>query len=183
MDTKDFITELSKLRTSSTFLTVSGYRNEAGEISDYSIVFHMSYENALRKSIEQVAVMDLKEPLEIQARQELIQSWTNSISTMQSTPMEALDESVYTHFKDDDGKYIKGVKVHNASGALHLYGLIVHKKTRMPGTYPAKNRRPLTIAKDKLRHLTPVGRFRQFKITPEQVDSISVENISLLPPE
>jgi hypothetical protein len=53
----------------------------------------------------------------------------------------------------------------------------------MPGLYTKGNRRPLTVAKDKLRHLTPVGKFRQFKITPSQLDSISVENLSLLPPE
>lgn len=183
MNTNEFVSELSKLRPSSTFLTLRGYRNERSEIGDYSVAFHISYENALKRSIETVSALDLKEPLEVQARFELIESWTKSLGNMASTPMEELDDNVYAHFKDDDGNYIKGVKMHMASGALHLYGLVVHKKVLMPATYPTKNQRPLTIAKDKLRYLTPVGRFRQFKILPEQVDSITVEKLSLLPPE
>jgi hypothetical protein len=41
----------------------------------------------------------------------------------------------------------------------------------------------LTIAKDKLKKNLPVSKFRQFKITTDQVESISVENISLIAPE
>jgi hypothetical protein len=84
---------------------------------------------------------------------------------------------------DEDNTPIKGVKLHVATNTLHLYGLVAHKRVLMPGLYTKGNRRPLTVAKDKLRHLTPVGKFRQFKITPSQLDSISVENLSLLPPE
>ena len=183
MDTTQFVTELSKLRTASTFLTLHGYRNDASEIADYNIVFHMSYENALKKSIETLSALDLEGDLEKQARFELIESFTRSLGNMASTAMEELDDHIYTHFKDDDGQYIKGVKMHNESGELHLYGLIVHKRTRLPGIYPTKNKRPLTIAKDKLRYLTPVGKFRQFKLNPSQVDSITVEKLELLPPE
>jgi len=37
------------------------------------------------------------------------------------------------------------------------------------------------MAKDKMRSLTPVGKFRQFKILPETVERISVEKMELLP--
>jgi hypothetical protein len=92
-------------------------------------------------------------------------------------------DPTFSYFKGDDGNYVKGVKLHAATDTLHLYGLVVHKRVLMPGLYASKNRRPLTVAKDKLRYLTPVGKFRSFKMTPFQVDSISVENVSLLPPE
>ena len=45
------------------------------------------------------------------------------------------------------------------------------------------NSKPLTIAKKKLSYLTPAGKFRQFRITADQVDSIAVQGLSLLPPE
>jgi|SRR5271166_3465090 len=182
MDTLEFVDELSKLRTGSTFLTLKGYRNEHSEVADYSIVFHMSYQNALKKSIEVLGELDLKESMAKFARLELMESFTRSLGNMANTPIEEIDDA-YTRFFDDDGKYIKGVKMHTATGALHLYGLVVHKRIYMPGTYPKHNKKALTIAKDKLRHLTPVGKFRQFKILPSQVDRISVDNMTLLPPE
>lgn len=183
MDQTQFVTELSKLRPGATFLTLRGYRNEASEIADYSIVFHMSYENALKKSIETLAALDLQTDLEKKARAELIDSFARSLAKGAGSPELEERDPVYSYFKDDKGEYVKGVKYHDASGTLHLYGLVVHKRVILPGIYASKNRRELTIAKDKLRHLTPVGKFRQFKLTPEQVDSITVQNVSLLPPE
>jgi hypothetical protein len=181
MDKSAFVSELGKLRSSSTFLTLKGYRNEHGEVADYSIVFNMSYKNALTKSLMTLESFIPNNANEVKARLELIESFKTSLSKP-VYPVEEPDET-YSKFYDDDGTPIKGVKLHNESDTLYLYGLIVHKKVIMQGSYKEKNKRELTIAKDKLRKLTPLGKFRQFKILPENVDSISVENISLLPPE
>ena len=179
MDNLQFVTELAKLRTGSTFLVLKGYRNEASEVADYNIVFHMSYENALKKSIEVLSELTLTGDLEKLARLDLISSFTKSLGN----PVKVEDrESAYAYYVDDDNTPIKGVKLHVATNTLHLYGLVVNKRVYMPGMYAKTNKKPLTVAKDKLRHLTPVGKFRQFKILPSQVDSISVENLSLLPP-
>lgn len=183
MDNLKFVSELSKLRPGSTFLTVRGYRNEASEIADYSIAFHFSYENALKKSIEVLSKLDLTEKLELQARTELLNSFAMSLARGAASPELEERDPTFSYFKGDDGNYVKGVKLHAATDTLHLYGLVVHKRVLMPGLYASKNRRPLTVAKDKLRYLTPVGKFRSFKMTSFQVDSISVENVSLLPPE
>jgi hypothetical protein len=183
MDNQTFVTELSKLRPGSTFLTLRGYRNEASEIADYSIAFHFSYENALKKSIEVLAKLDLQGDLEKQARHELLDSFAKSLARGAASPELEERDPTFSYFKDNAGNYVKGVKLHDKTNTLHLYGLVVHKRVLMPGLYADKNRRPLTVAKDKLRHLTPVGKFRSFKMTPFQVDSIAVENISLLPPE
>jgi hypothetical protein len=181
MDNLQFVTELAKLRSASTFLTLKGYKNEASEVADYNIVFHMSYENALKKSLEVLSNFTTTTDLEKLAKLDLMSSFAKSLGKMANIPVEEIDDA-YTRFFDDDGDYIKGVKMHTATGTLHLYGLVVNKKVYMPGMYTKTNKKPLTIAKDKLRYLTPVGKFRQFKITSSQVDSISVENLSLLPP-
>lgn len=183
MDNQTFVTELSKLRPGSTFLTVRGYKNEAGEIADYSLAFHFSYENALKKSIETLAALDLKEALEVQARNELLNSFAMSLQRGVASPELEDRDPTFTYFKGEDGNYVKGVKLHTKTDILHLYGLVVFKRILMPGMYPKVNSKPLTIAKNKLRYLTPVGKFRQFHITSSQVDSIAVENLRLLPPE
>lgn len=181
MDQQQFVSELGKLRSSSTFLTLKGYRNEASEVADYSLIFHISYRSALEKSIALLKDMSLSTDLEKQALDELSTSFQQSLTKMDESPIEEREDG-YTHFVNDDGTFIKGVKLHNATNTLHLYGSVVHKRVLMPGNYKKVNSKPLTIAKNKLRYLTPVGRFRQFKITSNQVDRISVNKLSLLPP-
>lgn len=181
MDQQHFVTELAKLRSSSTFLSLISYKNEQEEVSNYNIVFHMSYKNALEKSIMILHDYIPENDLEAKAKVELLESFSTSVNKIQTTSIEDLDDG-YTRFFDEDKKYIKGVKLHNESGALHLYGLVVNKKVITPGVYSKKNKRPLTIAKDKLRKMLPVNKFRQFIIKPGQLEKISVENMTLLPP-
>lgn len=181
MTNEHFVKELSKLRSSSTFLSLIGYRNEHSEVADYSIIFHMSYENALKRSISFLEEYVPKNDLESTAQKELIKSFQDSLNRIASTPIEEVDDA-YTRFFDEDKKHINGIKMHRESGTLHLYGLVVHKRILLPGIYQPRNKKPLTLAKDRLRNMCPVGKFRQFKLTPNQVDYISVDNISLLPP-
>lgn len=182
MNRESFINELSSIRPSSTFISIMGYRNDHGEVADYNVVFHMSYRNALLRSIAILESVVPTDDLEAQAKKECIESFMTSLDKVETTPIEELDDG-YRRFTDSNGKYIKGVKLHEESDTLHLYGLVVNKKVIVPGTYKTKNSKPLTIAKDKLRRLCPVSKFRQFKITPDQVDRISVEGLNLLPPE
>lgn len=181
MNKDQFISELGKLRPSSTFLSLQEYCNEQQEIANFNIIFHISYKNALQKS---VLILDSYIPendLEAQAKNELINSYTNSLNKIEATPIAEMDDG-YTRFFDDAGKHIKGVKMHSETQELHLYGLVVNKTLIKEGKYRTRNKQELTVAKDKLRTLCPVNKFRQFKIKPEQVRAIKVENISLLPP-
>ena len=173
------IESLSGLRPSSTFLVLKGYRSESGELADYQIVFHMSYENALKRSIMQLSVFVPADELEAQAKEELVASYAKSLEKVQSE-LEVLGE-VYDRVLDKDGHVVKGVKVHKDTGVLYLFGLAHQKVVREPGVYKQVNKRPLTVAKDKLRKGLPASRFRQFVIKPGQVESIQVENLSLLP--
>jgi len=181
MDQQAFVSELAKLRPSSTFLSVIGYRNEHSEVADYSIVFHISYENALKRSILALESIVPSDYLEVQAKRELVDGYSQSLAKMAITSVEEIDDA-YTRFFDENGDYIKGVKLHTKTDTLHLYGLLNAKRIIVPGQYQASNKRPLTIAKDKLRKLCPVSRFRQFRLSADHVERISVENLSLLPP-
>ena len=181
MDQTNFVAQLANLRTSSTFLTLHGYHDEHGGISDFSIVFHMSYENALKSSLDVMNAYIPENDLEAQAKLELIDSFTTSLTKSETTKVEDIDDA-YSRFFNDDGSPVKGIKLHRDTDTLHIYGLIVHKNVITPAVYPKRNRKPLTIAKDKLHAICKVNAFRQFKITPDKVDCITVEHISLLPP-
>ena len=182
MDQSAFISELSKLRTSATFLTLKGYRSSNSEVADFNIVYHISYKNALLKSIDTLNAMSFSNDLERQAKSELLTSFQTSLANMEENPIETRDDG-FTRIQNDDGSYVKGVKISNKTGELHMFGLIQNKRVIMPGNYKTKNSRPLTIAKDKLKSLCAVGKYRQFIIAPDRVNSVQVEKLSLLPPE
>lgn len=182
MNKNEFVNELAKLHPSSTFLTVAGYRNAHSEVANYSIVFHMSYQNALKRSIDMLEELNVSGAAENFAREEVLASLRGSFKSSISSPIEAREDG-YHHFKDADGSYIKGIKLHMRTNTLHLYGLVAHKRVLMPGIYPARHENPLAKAKRQLRYATPVGKFRQFRMTSDQVEYISVQGLSLLPPD
>lgn len=181
MNKEEFVMELSKLRPSSTFLSLVNYKNAFGEVADYNMVFHINYGHALERSINLLSSINPTSDLEVRAKQELITSYYSSLDRLANTPVENIDDE-YKRFFDSNGKYIKGVKMHIASDTLHLYGFLVNKRIINSGTYPIQNKRDLTVVKDKMRRLCPVDKFRQFKIVPTQIKRIAVENLSLLPP-
>lgn len=182
MNREEFISKLAELDPSSTFLSLKGYKNSAGEVADYNIVFHISYENALKKSINALEKTITANDLHEEARLSLLDGYNKSLAKVKDTPVDELEDN-YKRFYDNEGKVIKGVKLHAETDTLHLFGMLVNKKVTVPGTYKQTNKRELTKAKDELRKLCSVNKFRQFKITPEQVQSISVGKLSLLPPE
>lgn len=176
-----FVTKLANLRPSSTFLTLKGYRSNSAEIADYNICFHISYKNALEKSIKTLEAMSLSNDIDRQAREALLASYRKSLEN--SEPVEKR-EPAYEYFVDQDDVPIKGIKVHRKSNTLHIFGLLHSKRVLMPGV-PGKQTvsSSLVAAKRKLQSCCATGKFRQFKITPDRVESISVEKLSLLPPE
>ena len=181
MNRNEFVSELSKLRPSSMFLALKGYRNEFSEVADYSLLFHMSYENALHRSIDILNEYIPSTDTQVEAKLQLLNSFATSLRKLDEAPEEVRDET-YTHFLVD-GVPVKGIKLHVSTNNLHLYGLVVHKRVLMPGLYPSHDTRSaLTIEKDHLRRMCPVGKFRQFKLLPDRLDSIAVQNLSLLPP-
>lgn len=181
MKQKQFLSALSKLNPSSTFLTLSGYKSENEEVADYNIIFHINYENALKRSVAILEDIFPETPLQIQARNELLDGYNKSLINIAETINQ--EDNNFEHFYDLDGNVIKGVKKHTETGAIHIYGLFNNKRVVTAGTYKTTNKRPLTIAKDRYRRLCPVSKFRQFVLTDDKVDHISVGNLSLLPPE
>ena len=171
---------LSALRPSSTFVSVRGYRSaESGELADYQIAFHMSYGAALRRSIEAVEAYVPADDTEAQAKGEVLASYRTSLDKVENEPLEVVGE----HYDRIvvDGAHVKGVKIHRDSGKLHLFGLLVRKTVREPGSFKEVKSKPLTVAKNKLRKLGPVAKFRQFIFDPAHVECIAVERMVIEP--
>ena len=180
MNQHEVIGVLGELRPNCTFLSVRGYRNEEGEVSDYNVCFHISYKNVLERSIALLEEMNVAEGVESQAKEELLESFRSSLAKMAVTPVEEINDT-YERFFDSEGRHIAGVKMHKEKGDLHLFGLLVKKNVLVEGNYKEVKSRPLTIAKNKLRRSLPVGKWRQFVFSLDKVDSIKVEKMEIMP--
>jgi len=72
----------------------------------------------------------------------------------------------------------KGIKVHNVTGEIYVFGLRMKKEILQPGTYPTMNSKELTIAKNVLRKELKSSKFTQFKISEISEIKIAGEEIS-----
>lgn len=158
------------------------YQNSKGEVADFNIVFNMSYENALERSI---AIVDKFKPtteLQERAQLEVLESYKKSLHRVRTVPIEDVDDAYYRYF-DEDGKLIDCIKLHTETDILHMFGLLNMKRVHVPGTYKKVNSRQLTIEKKKIQKLCPLSRFRQFRLHPSQLEMIRVQQLTLLPPD
>lgn len=176
---------LSELRRDATFLTVRHYMNNFSEICDFSIVFHISYKNAVQKSADLLSVYKpsnedavgrpyTRRELEV-AKVELLDSFRLTLAG--NNPL-AKSGHVYSRIDNGEG-IIPGIKLHDTQDIIHLNGLRIWKNILLKGKYPPDNRAAKTIAKADLRSRLPIGRYVQFKLTPGKFRQLNVAGMTI----
>lgn len=179
------VAELSKIRPNATFLTIKDYVNNFEEHADVSLLFHVSYAEAVRRSLLQIKKFSSALPSPDcgfseedlrQARDLLMES----LSTSLKGPNPAYTcEDVYARVVGPDGKFVPGIKIHKKNEALYLQGFRIHKRILQEGRYSPDNRFPLTKAKDWLRSQLPIGKWAQYKVVPGKFKEFTVENLTI----
>lgn len=181
MDRQSFLSEISKIRPQSTFLVLQGYRNSYGEVANYNILFHISYLAMLERSIHILEQELPKSDIEEKALNSVLAEYKASADRLTRIPLEESD-SEFERFYDDNGARIKGIKLHLATDTLHIHGMAHQKAVILHADRKEVKSSPLTIAKKKYRKMCPASKFRDFKISPDKIESISVNHIKLIPP-
>lgn len=145
--------------TGVSFVSIRNYTNKFGEVSNNLINVGANYEKAKQKDIEfleniNFSNYEFKSDLSLldEARKALIASFIKPDENRSEGQINA-----YTHI-------VKGVKVHNESGVLYVYGYREKKEVLSKGEYPNVKSRPLTIAKEELRKLLRTGKFTQYAL-------------------
>jgi hypothetical protein len=147
---------IAKSPTGVTMVSIRGYRNSKGEISNNIVNIGASLSNAKAKDIQHLKNKIGATEIEEQARLELIKSFESPSEKRSNGQLDA-----YTIIT-------KGIKVHNSTGEVYVFGLRLKKEVVQEGTYPKVNSRELTIAKKILSKELKSSKFTQFKM-----DSIS----------
>ena len=149
---------LAKSPTGVSFVSIKGYTNSYGEVANNLVNVGASYENAKAKDVATLQAMDVTSMggdtiLLEKARVELINSFLNPNENRSNGQKDA-----YTHI-------CKGIKVHNETGAVYIFGLREQKKVIIEGTYPVVNSRPLTLAKNQLKKGLVTNKFTQYNLS------------------
>ncbi len=145
--------------TGVSFVSIKNYTNKQNETSNNLINVGINYESAKAKDIEFLENLDLtthnfKNPIDLlkEAKEELILAFL------------APNENRSTGQQNTYTNILKGVKIHNQTGVLYLYGYREQKTILVKGDYKPIKSAPLTIAKNELRALLRTGKFTQFAL-------------------
>ena len=151
--------------TGVSFVSVKEYENKANEISNYLINVGVSLENAKNSDIEYL------EKLDVQKCETVI--CKNLLEEARLALIKALKKPNENRSNGQKNAYTtitKGVRLHNETNRLHVYGFFVKKDVIVKGVYKKVNSRPLTIAKNFLRKNMKSTKFRTMIL--EMADAI-----------
>ena len=161
---------LAKSPTGVSFVSIKGYTNSYGEVSNNLVNVGASLTSAKYSDIETLQSLDVTalngdSILLEKARVELINSFIAPNENRSNGQIDA-----YTIIA-------KGIKVHNQSGEIYVYGLRKSKTTLVEGVYPQVNSKPLTLAKNQLRKELKSSKFTQYKLSATSVIKTNGEEI------
>ena len=161
---------LAKSPTGVSFVSIKGYTNSYGEVSNNLVNVGASLDNAKQKDIETLQSLNVTELngdsiLLEKARVELINSFI------------APNENRSNGQKDAYTIVGKGIKVHNETGEIYIFGLRTSKTIIEQGVYPIVNSRPLTLAKNSLKKDLKSSKFTQYKLSATSVIKANGEEL------
>lgn len=171
------ISVLEKVDPGSTFLSVREYKNNFGEISNFSVVFHVNYLNAIKKAkrvvenLKFIKNQDFSKNDFVKAQEELLASFDRSLTGYNP---DYTCHGVYEPICGADGRPLQGVRLHLEQGVVHINALRIRKSVLIEGVYPKVNSAPKTIAKRFIKSQTPLKNWVQFKLVPKRFKEINV---------
>ena len=182
---KDYcIRVFSYVNPGSTFLSISNYRNNFDEHSDFSVCFNANYINAVRRSLNIVSEFD---PYNISvnnistasleaAKAKIINSFILTLGV--DNPYYTC-KGVYEQIIGANNKPIPGIKLHTEQDVVHINALKIKKTIIKQGSYPEYNSAPETIARKYIMRYTPLANWVQFKLEKDKFDRLTVQRMQI----
>lgn len=170
---------VSKSLTGVTFFSIKDYTNTFGEVSNQLINVGINYEKS--------KVSDIKtlENLKLDKINLSKVGFKSSLADLKLARLELINAFLKPNENRSNGQkdayttIFPGVKVHNETGKLYVYGYRVNKTVLVEGKYPTVNSKPSTIAKNELRKLLKTNNFVNFSIEVGNTLKANGETIEL----
>lgn len=160
------------------------YRSkESGELARHVILIGFSYHNAVQKSRDELAnmiAMNTFKGIQLEAAKEVLASLEKTLAA------HAQGEQNDDYTKKDvydtvalDGVEVSGIRYNKNDGSFKLFGLSVSKTVLENGVFKDVKSKPLTIAKNEIRRLLPVSKFREYAIEEKALAAAKVNGDTL----
>lgn len=168
-------TVLSSLEnTSSAQFAYLKYRNMQGELSTYKLNLNTDFMKMYKddlNTLKNMPINELSDELEIQARNELIESVEKAIVTE------------FQHEKNPNKNMTslhKSLMFHDEKNEMYLKAVCLEKKVIEPGTYKVVNSRDLTLVKNRIKNQLKQSKIRNFRINLNQIKKITTNNTRIV---
>lgn len=169
---------IGKSITGVSFMSVNNYTNKNGETANHLINIGIKYENAKKKDIEFLKNMNLNEVIKehgLKSEMSLLEEARHALIAGFTKPDVVRSNAQ----KDAYTVIFEGVKVHNETGILYIYGYRERKTVIKDGTYKTVNSAPLTIAKNEISKLLKTGKFVNFALEVGNTLKLNGETLEL----
>ncbi len=152
------------------FASVTYTSKETGEVARHTLLLGCKYGNLLKASRKVIARKRPANEMGKKAKENVLASLDKSIeANANGTVSDAYTcKGVYESIEGTAG----AVKAHVEDGVFHLQGVTVSKVVLVPGVHKPDTRRPLTKAQDDLKKGLPISKFRQFRLSPENMMNV-----------
>ncbi len=143
--------------TGVSFFSIKNYTNKFGEVSNQTINVGASYEKMKQKDIETLRNLDITK-----------RTWKSAMVDIEIARAALIESFISPDKARSDGQkdaytnITNGIRVHNETGKLYLFGYRLRKTVLVAGEYPTVNSRKETIAKNELRKLLRTEKFVNF---------------------
>jgi hypothetical protein len=171
------------------FVGIKGYENSKGEISDFTLLANISYNNMLVNDLKKLVELDLTNLFEKyndldlvqKPYKELLDSYTKRLSDKPTKEtLLALGDSTIVRSVAQSEVYVNlgnGLRINKETNELHVYGLVARKKVIKSIEYKEVKSKLNTIIKNEISKLANLRshKFRNFIVG--NIDEIKVNGM------
>ena len=146
-----------------------------GETARYNVQLGFDYHKAVERSLVDLECIDLQALAKDKGMDFAL------VAQAASEVRASLEKTIAAHARGEQnedytkaGQYISlfnGLNVNKTDNSLQLFGLVQSKVSLVPGIHKEVKSAPLTLAKNAIRKLLSVGKFREFALDPGVVHS------------
>lgn len=152
------------------------YRSKSdGSLARYTLVLGAKYSNLLEKS---------KLALELE-----MLNMEKELLPAAVAVMESLDKSIEAHARGEQSSdYTKrnlykpignGVNINLNDGSLQIFGLVKSKVVLQEGVRKEVKSSAMTLAKNKVRKMLPLSKWREFAFDQNQIETVKVNGSTI----
>lgn len=170
--TADIVKAVTGIKTCQ-FASLTYKSKGTGEIARYTLNLNFSYTQLVEKSITELEILMAENS-----------DWNDLQKQAANEVMASLLKTREAHAKGEQntdytkrGQYIhigNGINMNTTDNSIQLFGRKINKVVIQPSQYKKVNSKPLTIEKEKIRKMLPVGQFKEFSLDAGQVEQMKV---------